>query len=346
MRKTKIVCTIGPSSSSEETLRALIEAGMDVARLNFSHGTQAEHERVIGRVRGLSEELGRPVGILQDLCGPKIRIRTLRESSVLLREGNRIVLTAKGVADTPHREGDERRIEVSYARLAEDVRPGETVLIDDGAIALEVVAVEQDGLVCEIKRGGPLLSEKGVNFPDSRLRVHALTPKDREDLLFGIEQGVDWVALSFVRSPEDLSIAGAIGFVRTLYERGLTLFLASGTDEAYVRNEVEHLGIARYFKGGLFGARRTFQEYSKEKVIRRILKEHHLQGEALMVVGDGPVEIRHAREVGAMAVGVASDEVRRRGWNERKRERLIRAGADLLIPDFEQADELLDLLNL
>lgn len=147
-------------------------------------------------------------------------------------------------------------------------------------------------------------------------------------------------------SPEDLSIAGAIGFVRTLYERGLTLFLASGTDEAYVRNEVEHLGIARYFKGGLFGARRTFQEYSKEKVIRRILKEHHLQGEALMVVGDGPVEIRHAREVGAMAVGVASDEVRRRGWNERKRERLIRAGADLLIPDFEQADELLDLLNL
>lgn len=146
--------------------------------------------------------------------------------------------------------------------------------------------------------------------------------------------------------PEDLSIAGSIGWVRTLYERGLTLCLVSGTDEAYVRNEAAHLKIARYFEGGLFGALRTFQEYSKEKVIHRILKEHHLHGEALMVVGDGPVEIRQARAVGAIAVGVASDEVRRRGWNERKRERLIRAGADLLIPDFEQADELLDLLHL
>lgn len=149
-----------------------------------------------------------------------------------------------------------------------------------------------------------------------------------------------------ILSPGDLSIAGSIGFVRALYERGLTLFLASGTDEAYVRNEAEHLGIAPFFRGGLFGALRTFQEYSKEKVIRRILQEHDLHGEGLMVVGDGPVEIRHARAAGAVAVGVASDEIRRRGWNERKRERLIRAGAHLLIPDFEQADHLLDLIHL
>ena len=199
MRKTKIVCTIGPASSSEEGLRALFGAGMDVARLNFSHGTQEEHARVVGLIRGLSEEMGRPVGILQDLCGPKIRVGSLRASSILLRNGDRIVLTAEKIV------GDEERIGVSYARLVEDVRPEEAILINDGAIALEVAVAEKDGLVCEIKQGGELLPGKGVNFPDSQLRVDALTPKDREDLLFGIEQGVDWVALSFVRCPEDIS---------------------------------------------------------------------------------------------------------------------------------------------
>ena len=199
MRKTKIVCTIGPASCSEEGLRALFEAGMDVARLNFSHGTQEEHGRVIGRIRALSGELGRPVGILQDLCGPKIRVGPLRASSILLRNGDRIVLTSEEIA------GDENRIGISYARLAQDVRPGETILINDGALALEVVSAKKDGLLCEVKQGGALLPSKGVNFPDSRLQVDALTPKDQEDLLFGIEQGVDWVALSFVRGPEDLS---------------------------------------------------------------------------------------------------------------------------------------------
>ncbi len=199
MRKTKIVCTIGPASSSEEGLRALFEAGMDVARLNFSHGTQDEHGRVIERIRALSEELARPVGILQDLCGPKIRVGSLRASSILLRNEDRIVLTAEEIL------GDEQRIAISYARLAQDVRPGEAILINDGAIALEVISTETDGLVCRVRRGGELLPSKGVNFPDSQLRVDALTPKDREDLLFGIEQGVDWVALSFVRRPEDVS---------------------------------------------------------------------------------------------------------------------------------------------
>jgi len=121
MRKTKIVCTIGPATSSEEGLRALFEAGMDVARLNFSHGTQEEHARVVGRIRKLSGEQGRPIGILQDLCGPKIRVGTLRTSSILLRNGDRIVLTAEEIA------GDEKRIGISYARLAHDVRPGETI---------------------------------------------------------------------------------------------------------------------------------------------------------------------------------------------------------------------------
>ena len=199
MRKTKIVCTIGPATSSEEGLRALFEAGMDVARLNFSHGTQEEHARVVGRIRKLSGEQGRPIGILQDLCGPKIRVGTLRTSSILLRNGDRIVLTAEEIA------GDEKRIGISYARLAHDVRPGETILINDGALALEVVSAKKDELLCEIKQGGELLPGKGVNFPDSQLRVDALTPKDRVDLLFGIEQGVDWVALSFVRRPEDIS---------------------------------------------------------------------------------------------------------------------------------------------
>ncbi|MFH1006519.1 MAG: pyruvate kinase [Candidatus Latescibacterota bacterium] len=199
MRKTKIVCTIGPASSSEKGLRALMDAGMDVARLNFSHGTQAEHGRVIALIRKLSEERGRPVGILQDLCGPKIRVGALRSASVMLDKGDRIVLTSTEVS------GDAHRIGVSYARLAEDIHPGEAILINDGAIALEVRSREGDGLVCVVKRGGELLPGKGVNFPESQLGVEALTPKDREDLLFGVAQGVDWVALSFVRRPEDVS---------------------------------------------------------------------------------------------------------------------------------------------
>jgi len=143
---------------------------------------------------------------------------------------------------------------------------------------------------------------------------------------------------------EDLMVAGAEDFVRALHERGLTLYLASGTDIEYVRAEAAALGVDRWFDGGIFGALDSVEDYSKAKVIRDILDGHHLRGPELLVVGDGPVEIREGKARGAVALGVASDEVRRHGLNPRKRARLLAAGADLLIPDFRHSTNLLSLL--
>ena len=195
MRRTKIICTIGPASRSERMLRALTAAGMDVARLNFSHASQEEHGETLQRIRALSEREDRPIGILQDLGGPKIRIGDIHRECLRVDEGEQVLLTPD--------EGlqDRQTVYVSYPGLLEDVGPGARVLIDDGAIRLRVLEREGGRLRCEVLVGGALASHKGVNLPDSTLHLPALTDKDRDDLSFGIAQGVDWVALSFVRSP-------------------------------------------------------------------------------------------------------------------------------------------------
>ena len=198
MRCTKIVCTIGPATSSEERLRALIEAGMDVARLNFSHGTHESHGQVIERIRRLSAELDKPVAILQDLCGPKIRLGKLPEEGIALEPGQnvRFVLAEEG--------HDAEHIPLPTSTLFALMRPKERILIDDGRVEVVVTQRDLNSIHGEVRIGGTIRTRKGVNLPDTRLPVASVTERDLEDLRFGIQRGVDWVAVSFVREPEDL----------------------------------------------------------------------------------------------------------------------------------------------
>jgi len=197
MRRTKIVCTVGPASASETTLTEMISAGMDVARLNFSHGDHASHGKLIKMIRELAQRAGKPVAILQDLCGPKIRLGILPEEGIRLVPGEMVTLCA--LAQVP-----PEAIPVDCPSLHEDVHVGDAIMLADGLMELRVDAIE-DGLVkCDVVTGGIAYSRKGVNLPASHLSIPAFTEKDRADLLFGLEQGVDLVALSFVRSAADL----------------------------------------------------------------------------------------------------------------------------------------------
>ncbi|MED0755649.1 pyruvate kinase [Aneurinibacillus thermoaerophilus] len=198
MRKTKIVCTIGPASESIETLKALMEAGMNVARLNFSHGTHEEHGARIAAVRKAASEVGKNVAILLDTKGPEIRTGVLESPSVELIEGETVVLTTEEI------KGNEKRVSVTYAGLPNDVHPGCTILIDDGLIELTVEKVEGTEIYCRIRNGGTLKDRKGVNVPGVQIRLPGITEKDAKDIEFGIEQGIDIIAASFVRKPEDV----------------------------------------------------------------------------------------------------------------------------------------------
>jgi pyruvate kinase len=198
-RRAKIICTIGPATSSPKKLRELIAAGMDVARLNFSHGTHADHASVITAVRELAAAAGRPVAVLQDLQGPKIRIGALAGGSVELVKGSRFVLTT----DDPG-EGNATRAGVSYAGLPEDMSPGHSILLQDGLLRLQVEQVAGTEIVCRVIDGGILRQRAGINLPGAELSLPSLTDKDRADLAFGLEQAVDIVALSFVRGAIDM----------------------------------------------------------------------------------------------------------------------------------------------
>jgi pyruvate kinase len=199
MRRTKIVCTIGPASEAPHILARLVREGMDVARLNFSHGSHDSHEEKIRLIRRLAREAGRPVAVLQDLAGPKIRIGPLAEGSITLRPEDRLTLTTRPVP------GDAREISVTYAGLPEDVRAGDTLLLADGALDMIVEGVEGPDIRCRVVTGGVLGSHKGINLPSRSIRAPILTDKDRRDLAFGLAQGVDFVALSFVRSAADIA---------------------------------------------------------------------------------------------------------------------------------------------
>lgn len=199
VRRTKIICTIGPASSDEQTIRALIAAGMDVARLNFSHGTHDDHRQVIEHIRAAAKEMQRPVSILQDLQGPKIRVGLMQNGGVLLHKGQQLVLTP-----SPLEESTSQRVHISYDSLAQDVNRGGRILIDDGLLELEVKDTQQGEVLTEVLVGGPLRSRKGVNLPDIRTTTPSLTEKDLKDLEFGLSMGVDIIALSFVRDQSDV----------------------------------------------------------------------------------------------------------------------------------------------
>ncbi len=198
-RYTRIVATLGPASSEEETIRALIRAGVDVFRCNFSHGDHAFHGKVFERIRSAAREEGRPVAILQDLQGPKIRVGDLPGGGpVELVEGGEVFLVEGKTSP------DGKSIPVTLPGLAGELREGERVLLADGTMALQVLSIEGERVRCRVELGGTLLPHKGVNLPGTRLSLPCLTGKDLADLAFGLEQGVDYVALSFVRRPEDM----------------------------------------------------------------------------------------------------------------------------------------------
>ena len=200
MRRTKIVATIGPATESPERLRELIAAGATTFRLNFSHGDHSEHAVRIATIRQVSTELGVNIGILQDLQGPKIRLGRFLDGPITLAKGDRFSLTSREVAC------DRSIATVTYDRLAHEVAAGSRILLDDGRVEMQVDQVDQadQTLHCTVTVGGVLSNNKGVNFPDVQLSIRALTDKDKADLAFGLQQGVDWVALSFVRNPSDL----------------------------------------------------------------------------------------------------------------------------------------------
>ncbi|MCD8489732.1 pyruvate kinase [Kamptonema cortianum] len=200
LRRTKIVATIGPATSQPDVLRSLIEAGATTLRLNFSHGTHEDHQRSIRLIRQISFELNQPVGILQDLQGPKIRLGRFENGSILVNKGDRFTLTSNPMI------GNQAISSVTYEPLADEVPVDATILLDDGRVEMLVEEVDQGSrqLHCRVVVGGVLSNNKGVNFPGVYLSIKALTEKDREDLRFGLNQGIDWVALSFVRNPQDV----------------------------------------------------------------------------------------------------------------------------------------------
>lgn len=196
--RTKVICTIGPASESTEKLRQLIQVGMDVARLNFSHGNREKHKQIIDTIRSAAVSMDEHVGILQDLSGPKIRTGTVAGGQVLLEPGKPFTIT------TEQREGNERIVSTTYSSLPKDVHKGTTLLIDDGLLSVRVESVVGSEVRCVVVNGGVLKDKKGINLPGVAVSAPSMTAKDHEDLQFGLAQGVDIVALSFVRSADDI----------------------------------------------------------------------------------------------------------------------------------------------
>ena len=198
MRRTKIVATLGPSSSTEETIRELVRFGVDMARLNFSHGEHEGHLRNARYVRSAADSVGRNVAVMQDIQGPKVRVGEVVGDTDLVA-GNRVAIAPGDFL------GDASRISTSYKQISEDVEPGHRILMDDGLLELKVEEVQDGEVNCMVVVGGPISSHKGMNFPDSSLSVETLTPKDLEDLRFGVEElQPDWIAASFVRSGDEV----------------------------------------------------------------------------------------------------------------------------------------------
>ena len=193
--RTKIVCTIGPSSASPDVIRRLVQAGMSVARLNFSHGTRADHEEHINMLRSVASETGIPVTLMQDLQGPKIRTSNIGPDGLQLTRGSKITFGSAG---------SSADVEIDYPTLADEASPGTRILMDDGLLEVRVIEIKSPLLICEVIEGGLLKNRKGVNVPELHLTLPSMTDQDRDNVAFGIEHGIDWISLSFVRTADDV----------------------------------------------------------------------------------------------------------------------------------------------
>lgn len=198
MRKTKIICTIGPATESEEKLTEMMQAGMNVTRFNFSHGSHEEHKKKYARVIKISQALNLPVATLMDTKGPEIRLRDFEGGSAQLTTGQRFTLTTEEVS------GTAERASITYKNLLQDIQPGITILIDDGLIEMKVEEMTETDIICRVINGGPVSNHKGVNVPGAKLSMPYISDTDREDILFGAEMGYDFIAASFVRCREDI----------------------------------------------------------------------------------------------------------------------------------------------
>lgn len=198
MRKTKIVCTLGPATDREGVLRQMLEAGMNVARFNFSHGSHAEHKGHLDALKALRAELGLPVAAMLDTKGPEVRLKSFAAGSVMLRTGQEFTLTTRDIV------GDEQGCSITYADLPGDVKAGDTILLDDGLVRLTVLETTAADVRCRVENDGAMKNNKGVNVPGIRLSMPYMSQRDREDILFGVEQGFDFIAASFVRTADDV----------------------------------------------------------------------------------------------------------------------------------------------
>ncbi|MBE6644787.1 MAG: pyruvate kinase [Ruminococcaceae bacterium] len=199
MRKTKIICTIGPASGKEETIEKMCRAGMNVARLNFSHGTHPEHKEMIDKIKRVREKLGMPVAIMLDTKGPEYRIKTFKNKKISLKDGDRFVFTTKDVL------GDENRVAVTYEHLIEELKAGDRILVNNGLVIFEVEELSDSEAVCRVIAGGELSDRKSMHFPNKVLKQEYLSEQDKADILFGIENQVDFIAASFVSSKSDIA---------------------------------------------------------------------------------------------------------------------------------------------
>ena len=198
MKKTKVICTLGPATAKDEILEQLMINGMNVARINFSHGTEEEHLHTIERVKTMREKLGLPVALLLDTGGPEIRLGCFENGRIQLKKNQEFILTTKEVT------GDENRVSISYPNLIQDITEGARILIDDGLIELTVKQLTTDEIVCQVINGGSVSDHKGVNVPNTNLSMPFVNEKDKQDLIFGVKQDFDYVAASFVRCAEDV----------------------------------------------------------------------------------------------------------------------------------------------
>ena len=245
MRRTKIVCTIGPASEDISIVKELLLNGMNVARLNFSHGTLEEHGQRIATVREASQETGIPVAIMMDTKGPEIRMGLIQDGRAVLQEGEQLIFTTEEVL------GTKERVSIGYKGLPADVRPGDKILVDDGLISLTVQGVEGTEIYCLVENGGEISDRKKLNLPGVTLNIPSLTPKDIEDITFGVNAGVDFIAASYVRSAADI-----IGIRRVLEELGADIeIIAKIENRQGVLNIDEIINVA----DGVMVARETWE---------------------------------------------------------------------------------------